>query len=160
MRSEREKAIEISKSKLIWERFSNVPYNYLEDFSRPKHTRSKIEYDLHTASLRQKCFLYQVSLPHYENTVFLSRGVDRYKKFLYLKKFYEDIILPCFLIDLIWHSHQLHPLEYFNNTNAILGYLLTHNGTDIYHVKEGSFFISDERVRELWRSVSYYFLKT
>ncbi len=154
LRSEREKCIETSKSKIIWERYSNVPFNYLEDFTRPKYSRSKIEYDLHTASLRQKSFLYQVSLPQYENTVFLCWGVDRYKKFLYMKKFHDHVILPCFLIDLIWHSHQLHPLEYFNNTNEIFGYLLSHNGADIYHIKERNFLKSDERVREVWRNVS------
>lgn len=153
LRSERENLIEASKSKRIWENFSNVPYNYLEDFTKPRYLKSNIHYDLSSASLRQKAFLYQVSLPHFENTLFLCRGIDRYKKLLYAKKLYKDLVLPCFLIDLILHSHQLHPLMYFNDMNLIFGDVLPHNSVDMFHNAEAAFFVSDERIREIWRTV-------
>jgi hypothetical protein len=148
---EAEKAALISKE--IWESFSNVSYNYLEDFKHPRNFETNINYDLRSASLRQKGFVYQVSLPHFENKIFLNKGVDRYKKFLFMKNMFRDeLIVPCFLIDLIWHTHQLHPVDYYYDTKEIFGDVLVHDGCDSYHA---SLFTTDDRTREIWRQVKY-----
>ncbi len=50
----------------------------------------------------------QVSLPHYRTTKFLVRALQRYQMFLRLKKLYpEEFLVPCYDIDLIWHTHQV-----------------------------------------------------
>jgi hypothetical protein len=37
--------------------------------------------------------------------------------------------VPCFGIDLMWHTHQVHPIEYNADTKRYLGYLFPHDDT-------------------------------
>ncbi len=51
---------------------------------------------------------YQVSLPHYRGSGFLNEAVTRYKMYLVLKLMHKKVFLvPCYDIDLIWHTHQV-----------------------------------------------------
>ena len=44
---------------------------------------------------------------------------------LQLKTFYQDAFLvPCYDMDLAWHTHQLHPYVYKKDTVAYLGKVL------------------------------------
>ena len=89
---------------------------------------SKIEYDLVSASERQRTFFYQVSLPHYRDSKFLKAAVERYKQHLLLKKRNPDsLLVPCYDFDLIWHAHQVHPLDYKEDLLASIGTLLDHD---------------------------------
>lgn len=59
----------------------------------------------------------------------------RYKGFLHLIKRNRERHVSCFCvptydIDLIWHSHQLHPVSYCNDLVAIMGTILEHNDMD------------------------------
>ena len=70
----------------IWkERYPGEAFFPLEDAVDVDHERLS-EYDLEAATRRQSKFFYNVSLPHYWNDKFLAIAVDRYKKFINLKK--------------------------------------------------------------------------
>lgn len=95
--------------------------------------KSRIKYNLEEACYRQFKFYYQVSLPHYDDDMFLKESVKRYKDHLQLTKQNPEVFMvPCYDIDLIWHAHQLHPLNYRETTKEILGATLDHddNATD------------------------------
>lgn len=59
----------------------------------------------------------------------------RYKGFLHLIKRNKErsisrFCVPTYDIDLIWHSHQLHPVSYCKDLVAIMGKVLEHDDTD------------------------------
>ena len=58
----------------------------LEEAKRPPEYASEISYNLEEAVLRQRDFYYNVSLPHYKDNVFIHLAINRYRKFLALKK--------------------------------------------------------------------------
>lgn len=138
---------EIQNSNEVWEKFSNMPYDYTKDESRQETFKSKIKYDFISASLRQRLFVYQVSLNHFENEDFLARGLERYKKFLFLKKTNPKLFLmPCFLINLIWCAHIFHLNEYKIDTEKIFGQLLPYDGAIVNRL-----ITIDEIQMKLWR---------
>ncbi|CAK9148513.1 unnamed protein product [Ilex paraguariensis] len=92
-------------------------------------------YDLVSAVKRQSPFYFQVSTPSMNDDLFLEGAVERYKGFLYLIKKNTErnmkrFCVPTYDIDLIWHSHQLHPISYCKDLMAILGKVLEHDDTD------------------------------
>jgi hypothetical protein len=139
-----------------WKSFSKCAYDYTNDESKQNVCLSKIKYDLRSASSRQKSFYYQVSLPHFKSDLFLQKGLERYKKFLYLTKLNPKMfVVPCYLIDIIWHSHQLHPLEYKKDTEKILGHLLSHDDS-VNDRSEGSKLISSgDLMNSKWFEVCF-----
>ncbi|KAL8618173.1 hypothetical protein ACOMHN_059180 [Nucella lapillus] len=93
-----------------------------------KSSSSRLCFDLLSAAVRQKVFFYQVSLPHFKDLQFLSICELRYKRFLYLKQQNPSVeLVPCYDMDLMWHTHMLHPLAYKIDTETILGFTLDHN---------------------------------
>ena len=52
----------------------------------PPDYQSDISYDLEDAVMRQRDFYYNVSLPHFKDSSFLTGAINRYKKFISLKK--------------------------------------------------------------------------
>ena len=89
---------------------------------------SSLGYNIAGAAHRQRSFFYQVSLPHYRDRVFLAASLDRYRKYLYLKKLHiQEFLVPCYDMDLMWHTHQVHPIEYAKDTNMLLGMILPHD---------------------------------
>lgn len=91
---------------------------------------------IHWAKLYAFSLLFcQVSRPHVNNDVFLKEAVDRYKGFLYLIKRNKERSIRCFCvptydIDLIWHTHQLHPVSYCKDLDEVLGKILEHDDMD------------------------------
>ncbi|KAJ6685707.1 ENOLASE (DUF1399) [Salix purpurea] len=70
-----------------------------------------------------------------KNGTFLEEAVARYKGFLYLIKrnqgrSIKHFCVPTYDIDLIWHSHKLHPVSYCKDLVAIIGRVLEHDDTD------------------------------
>ncbi|ESR39448.1 hypothetical protein CICLE_v10024875mg [Citrus x clementina] len=127
----------------IWNRlYPEEPYELdlakisSEDFSAELSGLEKFtKYDLVSAVKRQSPFFYQVSRSHFNNDVFLEEAVARYKGFLHLiKKNRERSIkrfcVPTYDIDLIWHTHQLHPDSYCKDMNKTLGKVLEHDDMD------------------------------
>ncbi|CAL0314136.1 unnamed protein product [Lupinus luteus] len=131
------------QTKEIWTKlYPNEPYNAdlinlsPEDISERTATLAKYtKYDLISAAKRQSPFFYQVSRPHMKNNLFIEEAVARYKGFLYLIKTNKEkglkrFCVPTYDIDLIWHSHQLHPVSYCKDLNEALGKVLEHDDTD------------------------------
>jgi hypothetical protein len=74
------------------------------------------------------------------NNEYIERAVERYCSFLELARdnamaqFHErQMLVPTLDIDLIWHVHQLSPLDYREDCNEIVGRLL-HHDTGILHL--------------------------
>ena len=87
-----------------------------------------MDYDLESAVQRQKLFFYQVSLPHFKSENFLENCILRYKKYLYLKsKFPNDFLVPCYDMDIVWHTHQMQPIIYQQETSNLMGFVLPHD---------------------------------
>ncbi|KAJ0040713.1 hypothetical protein Pint_27772 [Pistacia integerrima] len=127
----------------IWNRlYPDEPYDLdltkaiLEDSSAELSGLEKYtKYDLVSAVSRQIPFFYQVSRSHVNNDIFLEEAVARYKGFLHLiKKNKERSIkrftVPTYDIDLIWHTHQLHPVAYCMDVTVVLGKVLEHDDMD------------------------------
>jgi hypothetical protein len=117
-------------TKILWEHhIKDQPFEPLtEPAQLDPDFKSRIEYDLVAASSRQKMFYYNVSLPHFRSREFLELCLKRYKKFLALKaKNPRLFIVPCYGIDLVWHTHQLNPSVYARETRELLGKVLPHD---------------------------------
>ena len=76
-----------------------------------------------------------MSKAHINNDIFIEGAVARYKGFLHLikrnqEKSIKRFCVPTYDIDLIWHTHQLHPVSYCKDLNKALGKILEHDDTD------------------------------
>ena len=89
---------------------------------------SVCEYKLYEAAGRQADFCYQVALPHYLDSSILESAFIRYCQYLYLRKSTRApfVAVPTD-IDICWHTHQLFPSAYKQDTEKILGHILDHN---------------------------------
>lgn len=151
-----ERALKLQRSCSLWE--AEYPHHSFEVSLNssvsevPCSFISQLSYDVISAASRQDVFYYQVSLPHYQDFKFLANSEKRYKKFLYLKQQNPNLfIVPCYDIDLIWHTHQLHPLAYKMDMEAILGRTFNHDDS-VTDRREGSkLYTSDMETRELWK---------
>lgn len=69
------------------------------------------------------------------NDLFLEGAVARYKGFLHLikrnrEKSIQRFCVPTYDVDLIWHTHQLHPVSYCKDLGEVLGKVLEHDDMD------------------------------
>lgn len=90
-----------------------------------------ITYDIVQAASRQMAFHYQVALPQYASRTFRLSAAYRYTDgFLFLQREHRgQVFVPTFDIDLVWHTHMAHPLQYFQDMHRTLGRLLNHDDT-------------------------------
>ncbi|KAK6923876.1 Glycine-rich domain-containing protein-like, partial [Dillenia turbinata] len=98
-------------------------------------TKNFSKYDFVSAVKRQAPFFYQVSRPHMSNDIFLQEAVARYKGFLHIikrnkERSLKSFTVPTYDVDIIWHSHQLHPVSYCKDLTQLLGNVLEHDDTD------------------------------
>merc|ERR1719295_574880 len=114
---------------------------------------SKFSYDIVAAALRQKLFYYQVSLPHYRDSLFLASGVRRYKQYLELKRRHPSVFLvPCYDMDVVWHTHQLQAAAYAEDTASVLGGQVLDHDDSVNDRTEGSKLCNSQQITEkLWR---------
>ena len=111
-----------------------------------------LQYDLEAAAGRQKVFYYQVALPHYQDDKFLLSALSRYKKFLYLKKIYpHTFLVPCYDIDLMWHTHMNFPYIYREDNEMLLGTVLNHDDSVNDRTKGSRLDRSYADTRNLWQ---------
>ncbi|XP_078655975.1 uncharacterized protein LOC144902415 [Branchiostoma floridae x Branchiostoma belcheri] len=114
---------------------------------------SQISYDLRSAISRQRMFYYQVSLPHFRDDKFLQEAVLRYKMLLHLKKTNPGkFLVPCYDMDLIWHAHQINPVIYKSDTEAILGKTFNHDDSVNDRSPGSKLNTSDDQTRTLWKT--------
>ena len=122
--------------------------------------RSRIRYNLEEACYRQFKFYYQVSLPHCSDDLFLKSAVERYEHHLLLKRLHPDVFMvPCYDFDLIWHAHQLHPLNYKHTTTELLGKPLHHDDTISGRTPGTKLYDSEMKTREVWDAAGLRFAK-
>ncbi len=123
--------------------FADVPDNIVHD--------TKIGYDLFAATKRQRGFYYHISLPHYYDSVFLKQALERYKKFVKLKRKNPALfVVPMYDVDLIWHTHQLHPEAYYQDTMAYLNNHLNHDDTSTDRGPKAKLTMCDNMTRGMW----------
>ncbi len=144
-------------TKLIWQSELNCSYDFLDLNSvddQYQNYKTSLKYDLYEASSRQFEFYYQVSLPHYKSQQYLQLALDRYKKFLYLKKKHPLLfIVPCYSIDLIWHTHQLNPHAYSIDTIELIGGILEHDDSVVDRSAGEKLDVSSRETMELWKEL-------
>jgi hypothetical protein len=116
----------------------------------PPYT-SKIKYSLNEAVQRQAAFHYSVSLGHYKDSEFIDEAIQRYKKFLYLKRANPKLfIVPMYDVDLVWHTHQLCPTAYRHDTLLNLQQVLHHDDTVQDRKANSKLSTSDNETRHKW----------
>ncbi|KAL8143018.1 hypothetical protein V2J09_016050 [Rumex salicifolius] len=154
------------KTEEIWgEMFPDEPYELdftkaaLEDAQMETLQGEKItDYDLVSAVERQSSFYWQVSRPHMSDDLFLQESVDRYKGFLYLMKMNMEksamySCVPTYDIDLIWHTHQLHPSSYSKDLIQLLGMVLEHDDTDSDRSEGNTLNLSFKQTTQQWEDL-------
>ena len=105
--------------------------------------------DLLEAVLRQKSFLekferhpfFSIDIARIDANLF-QNYVENYVCFLKLAR-ENQIIVPSFDIDLIWHTHLRHPLSYIEVTKSLCGFVLDHDDS-----------ISQEKLSESYRKTA------
>ncbi|XP_071710273.1 glycine-rich domain-containing protein 1-like [Rutidosis leptorrhynchoides] len=125
----------------IWNKlYPNESYEF--DMTRGDFSETVLDktqrfstYDFTLAIERQAPFFYQVSRAHFNSDVFLESAVARYKGFLHIirrnrERSLKRFCVPTYDIDLIWHTHQLHPVSYGQDLVELLGKILEHDDTD------------------------------
>jgi hypothetical protein len=97
--------------------------------------------DLVAAALRQRGFAQKITgedCQGIDSPMALVHAISRYHKFMLLLKRSEDPkaagnkprhLVPTLDIDLCWHTHQLHPVEYRGWCDGQLGRLINHDDT-------------------------------
>ena len=153
---EREKLLEVSKQ--LWksaypdEAFEIALVSEVAIENGEVDFESKISYDILKAAERQSVFNYQVSLPHFSDKVYLKNAVARYQKMLYLKLTNpKTFLVPCYDMDLIWHTHMLHPSSYKTDTEKLFGKIFNHDDSVTDRSPGSKLNKADERTRALWR---------
>ena len=117
------------RTKELWDKkYPTEPFDPTYQSTDNDNFQSGFEYDIAEAVQRQKLFFYQVSLPHYQDRSFLKASISRYKMYLYLKsKYSSEFLVPCYDMDVCWHTHQVQPELYAFETKEILGHILPHD---------------------------------
>ncbi|CAN6584281.1 unnamed protein product [Malus baccata var. baccata] len=121
-------------------------------------TSESTKYNLVSAVRRQIPFFYQVSRSYVNDNLFLEGAVDRYKGFLHLIKRNRErsitrFCVPTYDIDLIWHSHQLHPASYCKDLVAIMGKVLEHDDTDSDRTKGQKLDVGFSETAKQWEEM-------
>ncbi|KAL4226738.1 hypothetical protein ACF0H5_014718 [Mactra antiquata] len=114
----------------------------------------KSTYNIFGSISRQRVFHYQTSLTHYHDKHFLKAAQKRYQRFIFLKhQNPQEFLVPCYDIDVMWHSHQLHPSVYKHDTVKVLGQVLAHDDS-VNDRSVGSRLIqADQKTRDLWKEL-------
>lgn len=153
----------ILQSKTLWDsKYRDKAFDYLGldglndrescDCYRVETVSSQISYDIKSAMFRQKDFYYQVALPHFRDKKILTTALDRYRRFLYLRQQFPSVFLvPSYDIDLMWHTHQLHPKHYQRDTQLLLGRPFNHDDSVNDRSPGSKLSTAAPETRNLWR---------
>ncbi|KAL5007201.1 hypothetical protein ScPMuIL_016007 [Solemya velum] len=142
----------------LWNKFyPNDPFEIPLEHDAPVGNQSefssRLSYDIEAAAARQKLFYYQVSLPHFKDPNYLDLALGRYRKFLFLRQQNPGVFLvPCYGIDLMWHTHILNPLVYKEDTVRLTGSLFNHDDTTNDRSPESKLCQASAETRQIWHS--------
>ena len=142
------------RAKNFWEElFPDEPYEAKADPRPEIFPPSDFSYDIVAAAERQKVFFYQVSLPHYRDEDFLKSAIRRYHKYLLLQQQNpNEFLVPCYDMDIVWHTHQIDHLAYVEDTLKILGRVLNHDDSVNNREPGSKLSNSSEVTQKLWRT--------
>jgi hypothetical protein len=134
---------------------------YLLDFPAHSHTSIDVDcvmigkFNILESMKRQVTFLWQVSGERYDDDDFLKEGVRRYARFLLLKSMKRnDILVPTYQIDLMWHTHMLTSMEWYNmDCLCIMNSVFHHDDSYTNRSEGGVLDVSYNATRTLWESV-------
>ncbi|XP_047140965.1 uncharacterized protein LOC100209113 [Hydra vulgaris] len=152
----------ISTSKRYWtQTYKDIPFEIDLTNSNPIliSTKSfKCSYDIVAASMRQRVFNYNSSLPHFRDPKFLQNAVKRYKIMITIKKENSNtFIVPCYDNDLIWHSHMQHVLLYQSDMMHMLGSILDHDDSTSDRSPNSELSTSSAATKKLWKKYNQKF---
>ena len=120
----------------------------------------KIRCDIEKASYYQSKFYYQVSLPHFTDSKFLASAVERYEHHLHLKSQHPQVpMIPCIDVDLIWHAHLQHPLNYRQVTSEVFGAMLHTENHEVSRSLGTMSHDSETGTRAVWSAAGFQFDK-
>ena len=141
------------KAKNYWEQlFPDEPYEAKFAKSEGFLPPTDFSYDIAAASERQKVFFYQVSLPHYRDPQFLKSAILRYQQYLLLQQQNPDqFLVPCYDMDIVWHTHQIDHHAYVKDTEKLLGRILNHDDSVNNREPGSKLSNSSEVTQKLWR---------
>lgn len=93
-----------------------------------------------------------------KDDIFLEGAVQRYKGFLHMIRRNKEtksknFCVPTYDIDLMWHTHQLHPLSYCNDMVSLLGHVLDHDDTDSDRTKGQKLDVGFDRTTRQWKEM-------
>ena len=153
--TELEKEQALLRAQTLWDKaYPTEPFEVdLEDLSSsvPQYN-SKIECDLQEACDRLRNLYHNVSLPHFQDPMFLMSSLRRYKQHLALTRENPGSnLVPGCDIDLIWKTHLLHPSIYKADTKTILGYVLEHPETKIGALEITKYLAFERETKAIWR---------
>ena len=102
--------------------------------------------------------MFQVARPHMSNEFYLEGAVARYKGFLHLirrnrERSIKSFSVPTYDIDLMWHTHQLHPASYCKDLVEIMGKVLEHDDTDSDRTKGKKLDVGFSGTTEKWEEM-------
>lgn len=120
----------------------------------------KICYDLDKACYDQSKFYYQVSLPHYADTRFLGKAVERYKLYLELRSRNPHISMDsCYDVGLISHAHRQHPLNYKQVTTEMFGKMVQSDDNEAHYSMAPTLHDFETSTRAMWEAAGIKFDK-
>lgn len=112
-------------------------------------------FDLFGSTERQATFLWQVTQERFGDEQFLMDGVDAYYKFLRLrttKDGMNQIIVPTYQIDLIWHTHILSSLKIYDaDCKQIIGRTLHHDDSLNDRAEGSSLDVAFRATKAVWK---------
>lgn len=142
----------------LWSRtYADEPF-FLESDEKKQHNGASgmlHSFDLIGSCERQATFLWQVTQERFGDEDFLQDGVDAYYKFLKLRSTEagrDQIIVPTYQIDLMWHTHILSSLaSYDADCRRITGRTLHHDDS-LNDRSEGSTLNKAfDATKQIWR---------
>lgn len=135
----------IDRSSLVQSKPRAASNNWADFHLRTFHEVDRdLAIQLRDAVVRQMSFITKMNAhlwirsPALEGT--LRRAITRYTKFLKLMALYpKTMFVPTLDIDLVWHTHQCSPSQYFDSTNKLIGRFLNHDDTIVKDKLEDGF---------------------
>ncbi|GJZ86303.1 glycine-rich domain-containing protein 1 [Tanacetum coccineum] len=93
-----------------------------------------------------------------KDDIFLEGAVEIYKGFLHMIRRNKEtksnnFYVLTYDIDLMWHTHQLHPLSYFNDSVSLLGKVLAHDDIDSDRTKGGNLDVGFSTTTKQWKEM-------
>jgi hypothetical protein len=87
---------------------------------------------------------------------FRKKALFGYRRFIYLKGRYSSVVekiglSPCPSIDLIWHTHLVHPAIYTNDLLNVLGHVPMHKLLALEDRTEAFMDTRDDQSMDLWQ---------